>query len=172
MDFNIGNMAAVVFVDEGDKSIACGELTEIFDTPAMIDAIKQRFPIQWEHRRIRIYPDASGNARKTVGGGQTDHSLLAQAGFQVLANPANPSVRDRINSVNAGLCNSKNERKILVNDRACPKLASALEQQAWIDGQPDKGRGIDHILDAFGYPIAYRFPINAGSWSQSRANYG
>lgn len=171
MDFNIGKMAAVVFVDEGEKTIACGELVDLYDTPAMINAIKQRFPNQAQHRMIRIYPDASGNNRDTRGSGETDHTLLVQAGFQVLANPSNPGVRDRINSGNAMFCNSKDERRLLVNDSACPQLANALEQQTWVDGKPDKSRGIDHELDAFGYPIIYRFPITTSGWANRKAAY-
>lgn len=173
MDFNVGQMAAIVLVDDPDETVhVVKELTQIFDTPAMIDELKRRFPLHAQRRMIRIYPDASGKARKTVGATQSDHSLLVQAGFMVLAPDSNPAVRDRINAVNRMFRNANEERRLFVNERTCPQLAKALEQQTWVDGQPDKSRGIDHPLDALGYSVNYRFPITSGAWSQSRANYG
>jgi len=73
MDFNVTNMSAVVYVLRGEAWHAVAELSGIYDTPAMIKTIQEKWP---EHS-IRIYPDASGKSRKTVDASISDISLLA-----------------------------------------------------------------------------------------------
>ncbi|TKR55331.1 terminase [Allopusillimonas ginsengisoli] len=157
MDFNVGKMAAVVFVIRDDLPRAVDEIMDVFDTPAMIDQIKARFP---EHS-ITVYPDASGDSRKTNNASESDIALLKKAGFVVRVNPANPAVKDRVNSVNAMLCNTYGERRMLVNTDKCPKFTQGLERQIYDEkGQPDKKGGFDHRNDAGGYFVVHRYPIN------------
>jgi hypothetical protein len=157
MDFNVGKMAAVVFVvRENDLPRAVDEVVDAFDTPAMIDKLKEKFP----GHSITVYPDASGDSRKTNNASESDISLLRKAGFMVRVNPANPAVKDRINSMNAMLCNTYDERRLLVNTGRCPRFTESLEKQVYNDkGEPDKTLGFDHPNDAAGYFIAYRYPI-------------
>lgn len=153
MDFNVGKMAATIYVQRPNGWHAVAELKDIFDTPAMIEAIRQ----SWPKNRIAVYPDASGGNRKTVDASKSDIALLSQAGFDVRVNPANPLVKDRILSVNKQF----EINRLWVNSRLCPTVASNLEKQAYdANGQPDKKSGFDHQNDATGYPICYEFPIN------------
>lgn len=162
MDFNVGKMSAVVWVARGPENwpVAVAELVGILDTPAMIAAIKRRFP----NHPIYIYPDATGGARKTVDASQSDIALLEQAGFFVLKNNTNPAVRDRVLAMNRMICaGTDNVRRLKVNVAACPAFAEGLEKQAYTDkGEPDKTSGLDHAVDAGGYFIAFRFPIANG----------
>jgi PBSX family phage terminase large subunit len=154
LDFNVTKMAAVVHVLRGDNPHAVNELTGIFDTPAMIQSIKAKY----NGHKIFIYPDASGNNRKSQNASESDIALLKQAGFNIMVNPANPAVKDRVLSMNRMI----RERKYLVNPDTCPELVEALERQAYDkNGDPDKTAGFDHVLDATGYCIAYRYPIRA-----------
>lgn len=163
MDFNVGKMAAVVFV--GRQAItgminphAVAEIMGVLDTPAMIKAIKARFP----NHAIFIYPDASGDARKSNNASTSDIALLQQAGFNVLFNAANPAVKDRVLAMNIML-GGCSRGKLFVNEVACPLFAEALEKQAYNDkGEPDKTSGLDHPNDAGGYFINYRFPVLNG----------
>jgi hypothetical protein len=83
-------------------------------------------------------------------------ALLRQAGFAVLANPANPAVLDRVLAVNRAL----ETGHFSVNPDRCPSLVEALEKQAYTkNGEPDKSAGLDHVIDAAGYCIAYKFPV-------------
>lgn len=155
MDFNVGQMAAVVCVVRDWKPRAVDELSKLLDTPAMIAAIKARYP----GHSIFVYPDASGGNRKSNNASVSDISLLEAAGFTVLNNPANPAVKDRVLSVNQAL-HAAGERKLLVNGDRCPGLVEGLEKQAYDkNGEPDKTGGLDHLLDALGYFIAYRYPV-------------
>ena len=153
-DFNVTKQAAVVFVMRGNVAHAVDELVEMYDTPAMIQTIKSKYP----GMTVCIYPDASGGSRKSVNASQSDIGLLKQANFKVRAPSRNPPVKDRILSVNKAF----KVGEVRVNVRRCPSLSEALEQQAYDkNGEPDKSTGFDHILDAAGYMIHFKYPIVA-----------
>ena len=156
LDFNVANMSAVVHVVRGDSVHAVNEITGVFDTPTMGRILKEKYPAH----RILIYPDASGNARKSNNASESDHSILRSFGFQVLVNSRNPFVKDRVLSVNA-MINNQGERRYFVNAQYCPSLAESLEKQSYDikTGDPDKKGGFDHVVDATGYFIAYKYPL-------------
>lgn len=165
MDFNVGKMAAIVHVLRDGQPHAVEELIDGYDTPDMIRRIRERY---WEHRdgdwvktrEVLVYPDSSGDSRKSVMASTTDIALLKAAGFRVKAPASNPPVKDRINAMCAMFCNAKGERRYFVNSDACPTYADSLEQQAWNEqGEPDKKTGHDHANDAGGYYIHAEFPI-------------
>ena len=156
MDFNINRMAAAVFVIRDGEPLLLDELTNLFDTPAMIEALEKRY--QGKHV-ITVYPDASGKNRKSVNGSESDHSLLKKAGFTVRANPANPLVRDRVLVVNAMFLNGEGARRCKVNTDKCPVTTQVLEQQAYTEqGEPNKD-GTEDPADALGYFMVHRYPI-------------
>jgi hypothetical protein len=155
MDFNVAHGAAVVHVLRGDDPHAVHEFTDVFDTPAMIALIKRDFA----GHPILIYPDASGGNRKSNNASESDISLLKAAGFRVCNNAANPAVKDRILAFNA-MINKNLIRRYRVNPEKCPNLVESLEKQAYNkNGEPDKSTGLDHILDAAGYMVVYRYPL-------------
>lgn len=94
-DFNVGNMASVVYVKR--KCIdtakitwhAVDELSDILDTPALIRTINSKY----EGHRIVMYPDASGEGRSTSDASKSDLALLRAAGYAVRAKRANPASR-------------------------------------------------------------------------------
>jgi phage terminase large subunit len=155
LDFNVTKMSAVIHVLREDKPHAVDELNGVFDTPAMIKLIQDRYKSLGHS--IYIYPDASGNARKSNNASESDLALLRQAGFNVLANSTNPAVKDRVLAVNKML----EAREYRVNPDTCPSLVESFERQSYDkNGEPDKTSGFDHELDAAGYFISYRYPIN------------
>ncbi len=157
MDFNVGKMSAVIHVERNKLPIAVNEIFGCLDTPDMIAEINRKYP----NRNIYIYPDSSGDNRKSNEAGKTDISQLRDAGFKIKVKPSNPRVRDRVNSMNAMLCNGNNERRYLVNTELCPRYTDNLEQQVYNkQGEPDKAHDHDHMNDAGGYYIAYEFNIN------------
>lgn len=155
LDFNVGQMAAAVGVLRDNAPHIVDEITGVLDTPAMIAAIKARYP----GHAIFVYPDASGGSRRSNNASESDIALLRAARFTVLAPPANPPVKDRVLSVNQ-LVHSEGVRRLRVNADTCPALVEALEKQAYDkNGEPDKKSGLDHIVDALGYLVFYRWPI-------------
>jgi hypothetical protein len=156
MDFNVTNMSAVVYVHRGQDWHAVDELKGIYDTPAMVKTIQERYK---EHS-IRIYPDASGSSRKSVDASVSDISLLEAAGFSVYKNKKNPAVKDRVLSANKAFI----DKRLMINDKMCPEYARCMEQLTYdANGEPDKKSNIDHLPDAGTYPIAYEMPINKPS---------
>lgn len=163
MDFNVGKMSAIVHVEDnanGTKiTSAVDEFMGLLDTPAMIRAIENKYP---EHR-ITIYPDASGQNRKSSNASETDISQLKKS-FNVNARTKNPFVKDRVASVQGMLCNANEERRYFINEVLCPETAESLEQQIYNkQGEPDKSHDNDHPNDALGYYINNQFPIRAKS---------
>ena len=155
LDFNVGQMAAVVFVLRDGYPHAIDELTGLLDTPAMIAAIKSRY----EGHAIRVYPDASGGGRRSNNASESDIALLRAARFTVLAPSANPPVKNRVLAMNQ-LIHSEGKRRLRVNPDTCPAFVEGLEKQAYDkNGEPDKTSGHDHVNDAAGYFVHYTFPI-------------
>ncbi len=148
IDFNIGNMSAIVHITD-DKPIAVDELIGVYDTSELCNVIKEKYPTN----RIIVYPDASGKNRST-NATQTDIDILKEAGFVVKAKNINPPVKDRITNMNRMFCNGRNEIGYLVNTYKCPEYTEALEKMAYDkNGNPDKSSGFDHSTDAGGYFI-------------------
>ena len=157
MDFNVTKMSAIVHVLRNDEPHAVAELLDVFDTPSMAKLIKARY--KDAGHSIMVYPDASGNSRKSNNASESDLSILRQHGLSVCVNPTNPAVKDRVLSMNRML-HHEGERKYRINPDACPHYVEALEKQAYDrNGEPDKSTGLDHCIDAGGYFIAYRYPI-------------
>ena len=120
---------------------------------------------------VRLYGDAAGAARSTAG--QSDYEIIRQffrtePDFKVShqIKSANPLVRDRVNAVNAMLCNNAGERRLLVNP-CCKQLIRDLERVSWkadsndnLLPQLDKTNpGLTHVSDALGYLIESEFAL-------------
>jgi hypothetical protein len=155
MDFNVTKMAAAIFVQRSNGWHIVAELKDIFDTPDMVKIIKERWADKGH--RIVVYPDASAKGRETVDASKSDISLLEQARFTVRSNPSNPSVKDRVNSVNAGF----EKGRLWVNVKLCPTVVKCLEGQTYDDnGEPSKDGDFDHMNDALGYAYCYEHPVS------------
>lgn len=151
MDFNVGEMSAVIHVKREGKPVAVGEVSGAYDTPDMCRILQERY----SGHAMHVYPDASGNSRKTVNASTSDLAILREAGFRVVAQKKNPSVRDRINAMNAAFSNGYK-----VNTDKCPEYTRCLEQQPYAkSGEPDKTLGLDHMNDGAGYFISTDYPI-------------
>ena len=155
MDFNVEHMAAVVFVLRDGDPHAVAEVTGVFDTPAMIRILADRY----KSHAIYVYPDASGRNRKSVNASESDIALIRQSRMTVLVNTTNPAVKDRVLSTNR-MIHADGVRRLKVNPDTCPGFVEALEKQAYDkNGEPDKTSGLDHVVDAGTYFVAYKFPV-------------
>jgi hypothetical protein len=163
MDFNVGRMAAVVHVLRKDNPHAIDEVVDALDTPAMAVELTKRF--KSKGHPVIVYPDSSGKARKSNNASESDLSILREAGFSVYVNRANPAVKDRILAMNA-MIHKAGARRYRVNVDKCPHYVEYLEKQPYAkNGEPDKSSGMDHLTDAGGYFIAYRYPISRPAMS-------
>ena len=151
MDFNIDHMGAAIFVKRDNAYHLVDEIVDVYNTQTVIDMLKERYS-----NRIIVYPDSSGKNRKTSGASESDIATIQQAKIECRYKSTNPRVKDRIMAVNKAF----EANRLLVSPK-CTNAINALEQQAYNkNGEPDKSQGIDHILDALGYLVAYEMPIH------------
>lgn len=152
MDFNVDPMAFVVFWRKGDRLHFFREFElPDSDTAAALTRLRAEFP------KLRlIYPDASG-ARRTTNSphGRSDFTCIREAGYTILARPSNPPLRDRYNSVNKAM----RDRKVTVGSD-CKRLRSYLASFTHESAHKPSHKAMGHLLDAFGYPIAYLLPVD------------
>ncbi len=162
MDFNVAPMTATLSSKCGDQLHTFDEISLMnSNTEEMAMEIKNRYP----DRKIIVYPDPAGKARKTSATvGRTDFSILREFGFDVVAPSKAPPVVDRINEVNALMCNYKQQRRAFIHPR-CVELIKGFEGLTYKDGtsQPDKSLGLDHLPDGYGYKVHMLFPISSSS---------
>lgn len=179
MDFNINPMSASVWQEEytpGRSTPTLVQIDEIIiptsDTNEMSQEITRRYgkpsfePGVFKVDHINVYPDPAGVQRRTSAGGKTDLSILADAGFNVVALRSHPLVRDRINFVNGKFKSADGQIHIRISPK-CVFSIESYERLTYKEGtsEPDKklvstsreGMTLDHISDATGYYIFARF---------------
>lgn len=158
MDFNRLKMSAVIYVLRDGWPHAVEEIADGVDTPYMARLLKTRY--KDNGHAVTVFPDASGGNSSSKNASESDISILREHGLTIDVGSVNPSVVDRVNAVNALICNGDGERRLKVNTLRCPKFTESLEQQVYdANGEPDKKGGQDHLNDAGGYPIARKWPI-------------
>lgn len=157
MDFNVSPMTAVIAQRAGDQYQFFDEILLMnSNTPEMMQEINRRY----KGRHGVVHPDPSGVARKTSAPvGQTDFVIIEQAGWPVYRATLYPLV-DRINTVNARLCDAQGRRRVLISPN-CKHLIKALDGFMYKEKSkiPDKRSGLDHITDALGYLLVAACPL-------------
>ena len=156
MDFNVSPIVAIITRVNGNEISVIDEIAmEGSNTFEMAEELTNRYP----DNRMWIYPDASGQARKTSSN-TSDHHILRNAGFILKVKNINPPVKDRIASVNASLKTTDGSVKIHV-DPKCKHLIKCISGQTYKEGTriPDKTGNLDHAMDAFGYLVNWINPI-------------
>jgi hypothetical protein len=153
-DFNIGGCVNAVAVERAGVYHIVDEIVS-YDTYAMVDNILERYP---DHPVV-IYPDASGQNRKT-NATRSDIQILKEH-FQVVVDSSNPLVKDRVTSVNSAFYNGY----VKVNIDKCPRHTESLEQHAYDPKTeaPEKFSdhpSIDDYTDNVGYLIVKLFPVH------------
>jgi hypothetical protein len=157
MDFNVNPSVCSIMVRNGDSMYAIDEiLMYSSNTNEMAEEINNRYP----RSKIFVYPDPSGSQRKTSANGQTDHTILQNAGFIVKAPRKHDPVKDRINAANARLRSADAVSHAFIA-KSCKYTIESLEKHSFKQGTmiPDKETGYDHMFDAWSYCLAYLFPL-------------
>jgi hypothetical protein len=159
IDFNVAQMSAVIAVKVADEIHVIDELILAeSNTQELADVLK----VKYQGKHIHCYPDPSGRSRKSSAAlGQTDFTILEDAGFYVSAPKRHDAVQDRINTVQSLLCNANGERRLYVHKR-CKNLLDSLQGLTYdVDkNAPDKKSGLDHCSDSLGYLCLRIAPIN------------
>ena len=160
IDFNIDPITACVGIKVSDQLHIVDEVyIRNSNTTELSQEINRRYP----NHKIIVYPDPSGKARKTsAAGGVTDFTILQQHGFIVRAPSQAPAVADRVNEVQALLCNTNGDRRLYLSPK-CIETIKGLDGMTYKKDTsvPDKTLGLDHMTDALGYMVHSLFPIRA-----------
>lgn len=159
VDFNVDPMTGICAVKDDDTLYVFDEIvmTGGATTWEFAEEVTRRFGVD---RRIIACPDPTGGARKTVGVGATDHSILRRSGFKVSA-PRSPwKIRDKITAVNTALLDATDTRRTVIHPR-CKDLIKSLRTLTYAPntGLPRKDLGVDHCFDAFGYLCLQQFNL-------------
>lgn len=175
MDFNVDPMTAVVGYRatptvgrlyggrEADELHVTDELVlESSNTAEMAERIMARWgQVGGRRRHVHVYPDPTGRARKTSAPiGQTDLTILRDAGMEVHVPDAVYAVVDRHNTVNRLVDTGSGHRRLFVNPR-CRNLLATMQGHTYKPGtrQEDEKAGLDHAGAALGYLACGEFPL-------------
>ena len=167
VDFNVGQMSAVIAQKSWDECRVCEEIIlHNSNTHDMAGELTRRFP-----RLGIVHPDPSCFARKTSAeAGVTDCTIIQNYGWYVHLTKPYPVI-NRVNAVNAMLRNANGRSRLVINPK-CKYLIRSLEGVTYKEGSriPDKSKGLEHAADALGYLIAAVFPardLNAVSFKNA-----
>jgi hypothetical protein len=164
MDFNVDPMSSVVVQLVAGKTRVLDEIALRSATTAQAcEEFLKRYP---RHEAgVKVYGDAAGFHEQTTGA--SDYAMvrdyfLAHTTMQVKYSVprSNPSVRERINLMNAKLRSASGEIGLLV-DAKCKELIKDFEQVAYkaetnqIDKDRDRLR--THLSDALGYLLCQEY---------------
>jgi hypothetical protein len=170
MDFNVSPICAGIFVEEKDIAYQIDEiLMHSSNTNEMIQEIKLRYPTS----KVFVYPDPSGNQRRTSANGMTDHTLLTNAGFIVKAPRKHDAIRDRINATNARFESADGQRRLFIAPHNKYSIES-MDKYSFKEGTQvvDKNSGFDHMFDAISYYVAYRWNLTRIQEEQPPERWG
>lgn len=165
--------ASSVFAIRGGQPQFIDEFKNLPDTEMLAQAIFGRY--KNGQRKIYVYPDPTGRARKTSAAvGRTDFSILESYGLQTLARSKSPPIIDSVKAVNRLLLTAAGDVNMYVHPR-CTGIIKSLERTSWLDNNPDtaaidKKDGVEHFSDSVRYPIEYHWPVENGSAVVKRSN--
>ena len=156
IDFNVDYMSAVLGCEYSNGSIHYFHEIRLSNsnTEQMAIEMKKIAP------NVNVYPDSAGSARSTTSN-RSDHMILTDHKYNVIAKKANPPIIDRINALNRMLKDANGKIRMTV-DPSCTYLIKDLEQcQRDRAGKIEKNKDISltHALDACSYYIALKHPI-------------
>lgn len=159
IDWNIGKNP-VIFMYRNDKGeyIVFKEVFGLLSATEVGKYIKQYIESEKILNYAVVDDAASGNARNQDTS-RTNRQMLASCGvFNIAQNKTNPGRLNRVELVNAFLCNAKGQRKLII-DKSCTNCIQDLEQLTYKSNGFDfetKGEKIGHAQSALGYAIYYR----------------
>jgi hypothetical protein len=198
LDFNVSPMCSVIaqMEDVYGGIGRRGSIVHVLDEIALRDSnvwdvceVFAERTKSWAKRagilNVQVYGDATGNSREHTG--PSSYQMIREffatkPEYRVSYHQKakNPAITDRVNAVNAMLCNAEGTRRLAV-DPKCKALIQDLDQVAWkmdasgnATGQMDqKGvapnlpAGLTHISDALGYMIETEFGMHVNGGPRS-----
>lgn len=173
-DFNVDPMAWPLIQmrtrKDGLKQVVVFD--EIFLRNSNTEQACKEFMLRHPNHKagIVLYGDATGKARHTdsnITNWKIIENMLGRYGLTKRVPESNPAERDRVNAMNGIICNSKGDRRLLVNPK-CKHLIGDLEQVEFKEGSTQinktKNLLLTHPSDALGYMAEREFSLNKGRY--------
>jgi hypothetical protein len=156
LDFNVQPMVAEIGCVYSDNSVHFYDEVVIHNNANTGEMVKR---LRAKHPDINdIYPDATGSARSSVSP-RSNHQILRDAGYNVIARKAPPHHVDRLAAFNRALQDGEGGVHLTI-DPVCKLFHADCEKaERKSDGSIDKKKHDPHAFDAGTYPIEYMFPI-------------
>lgn len=161
-DFNIDPMSTVVIQPQPNGQLWVVDEFHLPNTSTheLAEHLENRFFKPEIKKMVEIYPDPAGAFRGHTRG-ESDLDILRQMGFRkIYHRRKHPPVADRINAVNRMLMTASGDVQLFISNN-CKELIKSLEQTIYKEGsrQVNKKLGTEHMADALGYPLEFRFPV-------------
>lgn len=159
-DFNIDPMSSVIMQPQPNGEIWVVDELVLFNSNVteVCDVLEQRY---WRYlKQIEIFPDPAGSSRSHARG-ESALDIFRARGFQrIYYRKKHPLIQDRVNAVNAKLYSATGQVTLRVDEK-CRNMIESFEQVIYKEGsmEIDKSLNKEHIADALGYCIEYRFPF-------------
>ncbi len=174
IDFNVNPMCSVIGQNVGERVHVLEELVlPHSNTWRLCEEFGRRMQERVRSHggpvNVYVYGDASGSSRHSSAD-DSDWEIVRQAvgrwerlcRIHLRVPKQNPSVKMRVNSVNAMLCNQRQDRRLII-DPQCIQLIKDFERVTWaVDANGNVMAEIDksdpmrtHVSDALGYQLAY-----------------
>jgi Terminase large subunit, T4likevirus-type, N-terminal len=156
MDFNVEFMTATFWHKIAGELLGFDEIVieNDADTNKMVHAMLIR---GYNPDNTIVYPDPAGKGRRTSG--TSDHIILKQAGFEVIARLAAPRMRERQLNTN----NLLDKGIVKFNHNAMPYLKrdfQAVEQDVVTYEKIKSNPKLTHASDGFDYGCDILFPMS------------
>lgn len=175
LDFNVDPMCSgVIQHHQGQVRVIDELVLSDVTTPAACEAFLERAAERkWDLSGLRVYGDASGNSRRTVGAtaATTDWYLVKNAlraagvGGVVMRVPlANPPIKDTVNSLNARVRTADGTVNLYVHPR-CKQIIGDLKAAVWPSDMSEQ-----HALAWLRYFVQREYPVLPARPKADRSN--
>lgn len=158
-DFNIDPMSSVIIQPQPNGELWVVDELVLFNSNVteVCDALEQRYFRYM--RQIELFPDPAGNSRSHARGESALDIFRARGFTRISYRKKHPFVQDRVNAVNAKLYSATGQITLRI-DKKCRNMIESFEQVIYKEGSTeiDKSLNKEHIADALGYAIEYKFP--------------
>ena len=159
-DFNINPMSSVIIQPQPNGELWVVDELVLFNSNVteVCDELEKRY---WRfQKQIELFPDPAGSSRSHARGESALDIFRARGFGRIYYRKKHPFVQDRVNAVNAKLYSASGSVTLRVDEK-CRNMIDAFEQVIYKEDsmEIDKSMNKEHIADALGYCIEYRFPI-------------
>lgn len=168
LDFNLSPMAWVIGQERNGNFYFFDEifLKKSHTQEASLELVSRLQAMQLKApTQVILAGDATGKAGQRAAAGKSDYSILCEildgAGirYENRTPEANPTIRDRINTMNAKLKSATGSHHLFVHPKNCPNLVRDFQRVSWKQGgtfilDQTTDSTLTHISDAVGYVVS------------------